>query len=132
MPRALRKSTCKYLFDFATQRDACCDICITVMDPLTSQRRKKIRECDQPWSDKWCNHRLTRHAQRYQAAKKCLSEKPDVEVTPHAACPMVKPHKVACELAIEEEEILEIESEDEEIEKEFIDDNDNLLIKKNE
>ena len=102
MPRALRKSTCKDLFDFTTQRDACCDVCVTVMDPLMSQRRKKSRDCDQPWSDKWCNHRLTRHVQRHQAAKKHLSENPDIEVTPQVACSMVKPHKVVGELDIEE------------------------------
>ena len=90
MPKLTRCSTCVDLFDYETQRDACCDACLKVMDPLHNNRRRYKRVCDKPWDDKWRDHRYISRVKRHIKAKQYLDDMPTSHLVEESACPAIK------------------------------------------
>ena len=87
MPKALRSTTCKDLFDWDTQKDAMCTACKNAMDPLLISRRARSSVCEKPWDSKWSVNRYEHIRLRYHAATKHMKDKPDADISVESACP---------------------------------------------
>lgn len=107
MPKALRSTTCKDLFDFCSQKDAICNACIGSMDPLIKQRRKNTRCCERPWDIKWSNNRYDHIVKRHCAAVKHMQGMPDVDISPEAACLSIRSIATTTKTKKKDEEIIE-------------------------
>ena len=90
MPKALRSTTCKDLFDFYSQKDAICNMCISTMDPLIKQRRKQTKCCERPWDEKWSSNRYDHIVKRYCTAVKYMQGVPDIDMCPGTVCPSIR------------------------------------------
>ena len=90
MPKALRSTTCKDIFDFDSQKDAMCNIYMNAMDPLIKCRRKRSIECERPWDAKWSTNRYEHIVKRHCAAVNYMKDKPDVVMRHDSVYPSMR------------------------------------------
>ena len=90
MPKALQSTTCKDLFDFYSQKDAICNICIGSMDPLIKQRRKNTRYYERSWNIKWSNNHYNYIMKRYCATVKYMQSTLNIDISPEAVYPSIR------------------------------------------
>ena len=89
MPKTLRNTTCEDIFDFETLKDAICNVCISLMDPLTSQKRRKKNDCEITWDAKWITNRHKNAVKGYSTDAMHMKDMPEVELCDETACPSV-------------------------------------------